>query len=320
MALFPQPKQIGVAVPPQGRLTLTTGTPMLSGTVQSSAVIYTPHVGNLCPAWTGSTFAPTTFTEVSQALSDASKSSSAAAASQVYDVFGWMDGSTFRATRGPAWSAGATAGSNTVRGAGMGSTALVRVGGVLVNQYAIANGPAAGFGTYLGTVATDSTGAAVTFDPVSQAAGGGLCSVNLWNAYNREPVEVFLQDTTATHTYSSSAVRAFDASAQNAITFVRGQNTDGVAARLKTRITLTAATNGGAAVGIGLNSTTAFAAQATPAALATAPGASASVTGTYGGLPGLGVGTLTALEQSDGSNAHTFYGGAWMSLTASLRY
>jgi hypothetical protein len=307
--------------PPQGRLTLTSGTPAMTATVQSGATVYyTPHAGDLCPIWDGTKFIPVRFPETSQTLSDATKSPAAAAVSQVYDLFGWLDGSIFRATRGPTWAAGATAGSNVLRGAGAGSTALTRVNGFLANQFSITNGPAAGFGLYLGTIATDSSGATVTFDPVSSATGGGLCSINLWNVYNQAPVSVFLQDTTATHTYSSSTIRAFNASAQNAIYFVRGLNTDGVEARLKARLMLTSASGGGAAVGIGLNSMTAFATQATPAALATAPGASASVTGTYAGLPGLGVSYFAALEQSDGSNAHTFYGGAWMSLTASMRF
>jgi hypothetical protein len=311
----------GLSPPPQGRLTLTSGTPVLTSNVLAAPTIfYTPSIGNLCPVWNGSTFAPVAFTEVSQTLSDATKSPAAAVVGQVYDLFAWLDGATFRVTRGPAWAAGATAGNNTTRGAGAGSTALSRVAGIFVNQFAITNGPAAGYGTYLGTIATDNGGATITFDAVSSAAGGGLCSVNLWNAYNPAAVAVFLQDTTATHTYSSSSIRPFNASTQNAIYFVRGLNTDGVDARLKTRLTLTTASNGGAAVGIGLNSSTAFASQCNPAALATAPGASASVTGSYSGLPGLGVGYFMALEQSDGSNAHTFYGSAWMALTASMRF
>ncbi len=309
--------------PPQGRLTLTSATSVMTATVASAATVYyTPSAGNMCPVWDGAKFVPVAFAEVSQALSDATYSPSAGAASQVYDLFAWggYGTTTFRVTRGPTWAAGATAGSNVARGAGAGSTALVRVNGFLVNQYAITNGPAAGYGLYLGTIATDSSGATVTFDPVSTAAGGGLASINIWNLYNSAPVEVFLQDTTATHTYSSSTVRPFDNSTQNAIYFVRGINTDGVSVRLKSRITLTSASNGGAAVGVGLNSSTAYAAQATPAALATAPSASASVTATFAGLPGLGVGYFMALEQSDGSNAHTFYGGSWMCLAASMRY
>lgn len=307
--------------PPQGRITLASGLPSMTTTVQSGGTIYyTPSCGDLCPTWDGAKFLPTRFAEVSQTLADATKSPAAAAASQVYDLFGWMDGATFRVTRGPTWAAGATAGSSVLRGTGVGSTALARVNGFLVNQYAITNGPAAGFGIFLGTIATDSSGATVTFDPISSAAGGGLASVNLWNAYNQVSVSVFLQDTTATHTYSSSTVRAFNASALNAIYFVRGLNADGVDARLKTRVTMTTSASAAATLGIGLNSTTAFTAQNTPAILTGAAGVSTSITATYNGLPGLGVGYLAALQQGDGTNACTYYGGSWMSLTATLRY
>lgn len=312
---------VGWVPQPQGRLTLTAGTPVLTSTTSAVGTIYyTPAAGNVCPIWNGSAFVPVLFGEVSQTLSDATKSPSAAAASTVYDLFAWMDGSTFRVTRGPAWSAGATAGSTQARGSGAGSTALARVNGLLVNLVAITNGPAAGYGTYVGTIVTDSTGATVTFDNASSAAGGDPCLIGLWNAYNQASVGCFTQDTTATHTYSSATIRPFDNSSRNNIGMVRGLNTDAVEARFKTRLTLTTASGGSAIVGIGLNSTTAYAGQATPAALASAAGASASVTAAYTGYPGLGLNYLVALEQSDGSNAHTFLGGAWMALTASMRY
>jgi hypothetical protein len=307
--------------PPQGRLTLAAGTPVpASAILTASTVYYTPFVGNLCPLWNGTAFAPQMFSEVSQALTDATKSPGAAVANAVYDLFGWMDGATFRVTRGPAWSAGATAGSNTTRGAGAGSTALVRVAGIYVNQYAVTNGPAAGFGTYLGSIATSSTGATIAFDPVSITTGGGLCSINIWNAYNQVTVAVYLQDTTATHTYQSNIIRPFNNSTQNAIYFVRGLNVDGIDARLKARVLLTTAQGGTGTIGIGLNASNAYASQSTPAVLGPAPGGSSSLSAAYAGLPGLGVGYLMALEQGDNVNAHTFYGGAWMGLTANMRF
>jgi hypothetical protein len=311
----------GLSPAPQGRLTLTSGTPVMTAlTAAATTVFYTPHVGTMCPLWNGTAFVPTTFAEVSQALTDATKSPAAAVASQVYDYFAWMDGATFRVTRGPPWSAGATAGSNTARGSGVGSTALASVAGIYVNQYAVTNGPAAGFGTYLGSIATSSTGATVAFDPVSSTTGGGLCSVNLWNAYNQVTVSVYLQDTTATHTYQSNIIRPFNNSTQNAIYFVRGLNVDGIDARLRARVLLTAASGGTGTIGIGLNASNAYAAQSTPAILGPVPGGSSSLSAAYAGLPGLGVGYLMALEQGDNVNAHTFYGGAWMALTANMRF
>lgn len=242
---------------PQGRLTLTSGVPVLVSTVSGApSVIYTPYLGNLIPVWNGAAFVPVTFAEVSQALSDTTKSPSAAVAGNVYDVFGWMDGATFRVTRGPAWSAG-TAGSNTVRGAGVGSTALTRVQGLLVNAVAITNGPAAGFGTYLGTIATDAGAATVSFNPGGIGAGGVAAVVGLWNMYNRVQAGGSVRDTTASWTYSTAATwRAPNGNAMMRVTFVCGQAENEWSAEYS-GLVLPSST-GAACTGVGFNSTTTY--------------------------------------------------------------
>jgi putative flippase GtrA len=133
-----------------GRLTLTTGTPYMTAnnTLAQATIYYTPATGDTCLIYDGTNMVPTTFAEYSQALSDTAKSPAATAASSLYDMFAWNDAGTFRCTRGPAWTNG------TTRSAG---TALVRVKGVLVNNAAITNGPAAQRGTYVGTIQTDGS-------------------------------------------------------------------------------------------------------------------------------------------------------------------
>lgn len=254
--------QTGWLPNPQGRLTLTSGVPVLTGAVSAAAsVIYTPYLGNLVPLWNGSAFVPTTFAEVSQALSDTAKSPAAAVAAQVYDLFGWSDTSTspatFRVTRGPAWAAGATAGSNVARGSGAGSTALTRVNGLLVNSVAITNGPAANYGTYLGTIATDSSGATVTFNPGAAAAGGTAAVVGLWNNFNRVSTGGFVRDTTSSWTYATTAAwRAANASASARVTFVVGQAEDEWTARYNA--VTQASSSGYAATGVGLDTTASY--------------------------------------------------------------
>lgn len=89
---------------PQGRLTLTSGVPFLTSDVTAAATIYyTPAVGVNVPLWNGSAFVPTTFSEISQALSDTTKSPAASVANAIYDMFVWSDSGTIRCTRGPAW-------------------------------------------------------------------------------------------------------------------------------------------------------------------------------------------------------------------------
>lgn len=198
-----QRNAIAPASPVGGRLTLASLTPILLTSVSAAATIYfTPLPGAASPTaalWNGTAFVQTAFAELSQALSDATKSPSAAAASNVYDMFLWSDAGTLRCTRGPAWSAGATAGSNTARGSGAGSTALTRVQGIPVNAVAITNGPAAGYGTYLGTIATDSSGATVSW-----TLGNRPTRLGVWNMYNRVPVVPTINDTGTSHTPGSS--------------------------------------------------------------------------------------------------------------------
>lgn len=246
----------GTVMQPQGRLTLTSGLPTLTSTVTAAtSVLYTPAVGNLVPIWTGSAFAMTAFTETTQALSDATKSPSAAAASQVYDLFAWSDGGTIRVTRGPAWGAG-TSGSNLVRGTGTGSTALTRANGLLVNANAITNGPAAGYGTYVGTVATDSGGATVTFNTGTAATGGGAATIGLWNAYNRVVVRGQVRDSSATDwSYGAAAWRAANGSATARVTFVTGLAEDAWRADYDAIGYFN--TTSYSTVGLGLNTTTA---------------------------------------------------------------
>ena len=142
--------------PPQGRLTLSPGTPIMTATVSGvAATYYTPYTGTWVPLWNGTTFVPTNVgaTDLVQSVTDTTKSPAATVANKNYDMFVWNDTGTIRCTRGPGW------GSDTARG---GSPAgITRVNGLWVNSFAITNGPAAQFGLYVGTVRSNAIG---TFD------------------------------------------------------------------------------------------------------------------------------------------------------------
>lgn len=92
---------------PQGRLTLSTGVPVLTSTVSgATTVYYTPYIGQLVPIYDGTRFIPTdTGGELSQTTTDTTKSPAAAGALTCYDMFVWSDSGTIRCTRGPAWVA-----------------------------------------------------------------------------------------------------------------------------------------------------------------------------------------------------------------------
>lgn len=89
---------------PQGRLTLTSATPILTGDVTGAGTIYYALArGSRVPLYDGAYWHPFTFAELSQALSDTTKSPAAAVANACYDLFVWNDAGTLRCTRGPAW-------------------------------------------------------------------------------------------------------------------------------------------------------------------------------------------------------------------------
>ena len=211
------PLATAVPVTPQGRLTLTTAVPVLTSTVTAAAsVLYTPYNGSQFPVWNGSAFVSQQFAEFSQALSDTTLSPAAAVSGAVYDIFGWYNSgtSTLSFTRGPAWTNATTRGYT-----------LSRVQGLLVNASSIFNGPAAGYGVYVGTIMTDAGGATVTFNPTPAAASGGPTGgawVGLWNTYNRAPLEAVVQDNKASWSYSSAAWRASDNSNNNRVTWIMG--------------------------------------------------------------------------------------------------
>lgn len=239
-----------LARPPQGRGCLVSGQPVVQASVfGGTTVYYTPYVGNSVPLWNGSDFIETTFSEVSQATTDATKSPAACAANSNYDVFGWSDAGTFRATRGPAWT------SDTARGTGAGTTELQLVSGWWVNKNAITNGPGAGAGIYLFSIRTNGAGT-VDFIYGSAAAGGGESVIGLWNVYNAVPVATLVQDSNAAHTYNVAAYRAYDNSGSMFAGAIVGLPTSAVTVQAQSHVRTSVNSAQTYKLGIGVDSTT----------------------------------------------------------------
>lgn len=209
---------------PQGRLTLTTGQPVLNSNVTAATVVYyTPYAGQRCPIYNGSVFVMLDLGgELSQATTDATKSPAAAVANKNYDIFVWNDGGTYRATRGPAWS------SDTSRGTGAGTSELERVKGILVNKQAITNGPAAQRGTYVGTIRTNGS-AQIDMQFVDVDAASNAASIGVWNMYNRVRTRArLIHNGGSTHTYSTSTWRQYGGLANVKVSFVSGLAHDAI--------------------------------------------------------------------------------------------
>ncbi|NDD75634.1 MAG: hypothetical protein EBZ40_11765, partial [Gammaproteobacteria bacterium] len=237
----------GAPSEPQGRLTLSSGTPVMVSTVSAATtVFYSPYVGRFVPLYNGTTYTMTDVGgELSQATTDSTKSPTACASNSNYDLFVWNDGGTLRCTRGPAWT------SDNARGTGAGSTELVRINGILLNANAITNGPAAQRGTFVGTIRTNAS-SQVDWTFAGSAAAGRF---SVWNAYNRVSVASTVFDPTDSWTYTTATWRQSNGAATNQISIVAGLAENAI------RVTAIAcganATPVYVSPGVGVNSTTA---------------------------------------------------------------
>lgn len=99
---------IGATVPgvPGGRLTLSSGVPVMTSTVSGATTIYyTPYLHQFVPLYDGTDWKMFDVGgELSQTTSDSTKSPAAVVQYALYDLFLWVDSGTYRCTRGPAWT------------------------------------------------------------------------------------------------------------------------------------------------------------------------------------------------------------------------
>jgi hypothetical protein len=280
--------------PPQGRLTLVSGLPVMgTSNAAATSVIWTPTGGGMVPIYNGTSFVMTPVAEISQATTDTTKSPAAVGASQVFDLFVWNDAGTIRCTRGPAWT------NSTTRG-----YTFTSVNGIPLNTSAITNGPGASLGTWVGTIASN---AGSTIDFIYGAAGaGGVAGVfNVWNAYNQAEIDCKVINTSATYTYTTATVRQADASAGMQVSLVNGSATSVIDVSYKDFFQ-PAATGAAAIIGVSLDATNAFN-TAAEAYFQSQGGSSFSFMETRDQIkPGIGSHFFAAVEKGDGTNANNF--------------
>jgi hypothetical protein len=207
---------------PGGRLTLSTGVPvMISDVSNSTSIFYTPYVHDRVPIYDGASWVMTEFTELTNTTTDSTKNPAAVGNNSNYDLFVWDDSGTLRLGRGPAWT------SDTARGTGAGTTELERVNGVWMNKITIANGPAAQRGTYVGTVRSDGS-ATIDWELGGTAGGGDPAFLYVWNAYNRRQVCIQVMDDTDSWAYTTATWRSANNSTSNRISWILGLAEDGI--------------------------------------------------------------------------------------------
>ena len=301
------------ATAPQGRLTLTSATPVLISTVSAATTIfYALHTGNKIPIYSGTAWVMTTFTELSNATAQSSTGSAGPAAvanNSNYDLFVWSNSGTLTLTRGPLWT------SDTGRGTGAGTTQISRVLGIWSNTVAITNGPGAGLGTYVGTVRSNGS-ATIDWIIGATAAGGTAAVCGVFNAYNRVTLEGFVGDNTNSWTYTTDTPRSANNSNTMRFSFVCGLQEDSFAAEYGAVFGSTGVSAVGY-TGVGINSTSTFGGRVS-AGWPITGGTAKSVIGSAATTP-LGFNYLQGMESGGGSGTITWYGNSSPTGTARIQ-
>ena len=255
--------QSASVITPQGRLTLTSNTPvMASDVIGATNVYYTPYIGNQIPIYDAccSGFSIYTFSQLTMALNSSNQVNNA-----IYDLFVFLADNSGVVTIGaaPPWATATsrTSGSYT-------STELTQLNGLWVNanSFTLTNGTNSYFiptnaATYVGTIYTTAAGeTSMQFKP-TPAAGGTGNVLGLYNAYNRVRVISRSMDSTANWNYSATSWRATDGSGtdsgnNNRISFLDGLQQSFVDARNQLVINTSSSSVAGV-IGVELDNTTA---------------------------------------------------------------
>lgn len=252
-----------------GRLTLTQGTAVITGSVTSaSAVYYSAYESNQITLFNGTKWQLYNFNEASLTLSGLTSGKN-------YDVFAEASGQSIALSLGAAWT------SNTLR-----AVSLTKQDGVLV----LSGTPTK---RYLGTIR--ATSATQTEDSTSKRF--------VWNYYNRVERMLEVTESTDSWSYSSSTFRAANGSSLNCFEFVIGHDQLVTA---KVNGLCTCASSGFAAtVGIGIDSTSTN--SATTYGAITNANMYFPLYAEYMNYPSVGYHKFTWLERV-GAGTITFYG------------
>lgn len=280
---------------PQGRITLSSGTPILTTNALSTSVYYTPYVGNLIPIYSGTRFVPYEFSELTLTLV------SQHTASGIFDVFGFLDGTTVRIGTGPVWTT-ITAGSGA-RGTGTGTTEIERVNGIYVNaeQITARNGTdtytvAANKATYLGSIFIDSSAGQVT----CHVSYDSDRKWGVWNAYNRAPIVLKMGDDSGGTDSGTSYAQIFGETNKK-LTIFAGLAEEWFDLTLDLDMTINA--EAAAYAGIGYNSTSAASGFSGVYGRATGSSAAGGRGAVYRAPPAIGINVINALFKSSAGTA-----------------
>jgi len=307
--------QTGASPPPQGRLTLSSNTPvMTSDMVNAGSVYYTPYVGNQIPIYDAccSAFSNYTFSQLTMTLNSSNQTST-----NIYDLYVFVDTTNSGSVTigaGPAWYSSASRCMTSCSTDVTQLTDMTYSSGFWVNANTITltNDATtyyvpASAATYVGSVYMTASGAtSVQFEPAAAAGGSGTV-VGLWNAYNRVRVTSSSSDSTSTWTYSG-AWRDANNSASNSIKWLDGLGQTSISAAYDA-LGNNSSASGSTNIGVGIN------AIATPAIYSQVTNTTALFTmhGATMSPPILGLNITNAIERAT-AGTETFYGGNLLTL------
>ena len=263
----------------EGRLTLTTGTPVTTSDVTAAITLYfAPFGGNLVGLHNGMNWNVYSFTEKSISIPASTDTN--------YDVFLYNNAGTLTPET-LAWT------NDTTR-----ATALGTQDGVYVKS---------GDSTrrYLGTIRTTGV--------------NGQCEDSeskrfVWNYYNRVSRQMVVVETTNTWTYDTASWRAANNSTSNRVSCVIGVAESPVEAHVMCKVGLSSisGTNLFGNVGIGIDSVAANSAQLMSDITLNAPASTVTAglvaSASYIGILGVGYHYIQWLEYVRAAAATTFYG------------
>jgi hypothetical protein len=294
----------GCAPPCAGRLTLATGVPVQTSDVTAATAVYlTPYAGDGLALYDGSLWSLRRLGgELALPLDADSGHAGYHQADKNFDVFAFDDAGTLRIGTGPAWA------TDTSRGSGAGTTEITRLDGALVNAVAIDLRYGASSGDVVSAV---PIGRALYLGTI-RASAGGQCEDSkakrfAWNMYNRVARPMRVIEATDSWAGPGDAWRQMNNSASNQLAFVLGAAGDLVEAYVNLSGFNSTSTRRAVRAGIGLDATTAFAADCLPQTAQVDPSAQ-PVSAIYRGYPGAGYHFLAALERGHASDAQTFIG------------
>ncbi len=289
---------LALTLPPQGRLTLTTATPVPVADVTAGATVYyTPYVGRFVPIYDGTEWVIYDIGgELSLALDSNAAHTGYHQSGKLFDFFIENSTGTPRLVTGPAWS------SNTAR-----AQAISQVNGIYVNTASMT----AKFDTSSSTVtvaASRGTYVGSAYMSAGAQTNDSARLRHLWNMYNRVSRKLMRQDTTDTWNYSTNSFQQANASATNQVEVMRGLDEDVVSLSLIAAAFSSTATFRSVLVAIGLDSATTKAADCVNTGGSGSSAVVATLSAAYSGYPGLGYHFLAWLERGGGTDTQTWQG------------